>query len=64
MARKFNEMNERSLVLKFWEGLNSELREIMIIMKIDPEIDDINDVVYEVEQAEKSCDERIVERNR
>ena len=25
MARKFNEMNERSLVLKFWEGLNSEI---------------------------------------
>ena len=35
----------------------------MIMMKIDPEIDDINDVIYEVEQAEKSRDERIVERN-
>ena len=63
MARKFNEMNERSLILKFWEGLNSELREIMIIMKIDPEINDINDVVYEAEQAEKSRDERHHERN-
>ena len=57
-------MNDRSLALKFWEGLNSELREIMIMMKIDPEINDINDVVYKVEQAEKSRDERIVERNR
>ena len=36
----------------------------MIMMKIDPEIDNINDVVYKVEQAKKSCDERIVERNR
>ena len=32
MVRKFNEMNKRSLVLKFWEGLNSELREIMIMI--------------------------------
>ena len=63
MVRKFNKMNERSLILKFWEGLNSELREIMIIMKIEPEIDDINNVVYEVEQAEKLHDKRHRERN-
>ena len=35
----------------------------MIMMKIDPEINDINDIVYKAEQAEKSCDKRIVERN-
>ena len=59
IARKFGEMNERTVVLKFWEGLHPDLREIMALLNTDPEHDDINEIVEKAEQAERSRDERI-----
>lgn len=64
IARKFGEMSERTLVLKFWDGLDPELREIMALMNAEPEVDDINEMAEKAEQAERSLDERTRERNR
>src|SRR6266478_9732079 len=41
ISRKFPEMSERTVVLKFWDGLDSELRELMALMNTEPELDDI-----------------------
>lgn len=56
--RKFSEMSECAMVLKFWDGLNSELHEIMALLKANPEIDDLNEIIDKVEQAEVSWDKR------
>ena len=58
LARRFKEMNERTVVLKFWDGLNAEIREIMITMRAEPEIDDLNEIVFTAMQAEATRDER------
>ena len=58
LARRFREMNERTVVLKFWDGLNAEIREIMITMRAEPEIDDLNTIVHTARLAEATRDER------
>ena len=64
IGRKFPEMTERTTVLKFWSGLNSDLREIMAMMDAEPEIDYLNDIISKAERAEKARDERNRERLR
>ena len=51
-------------MLKFWDGLSSDLWEIMILLNAKPEVDDINKIVAKAEQAEKSRDEKNRERSR
>ena len=58
LAQKFKEMNERQVVLKFWKGLNGNLRGDMVMQRVNPEWDDLDTVVDEAIQCEKACDER------
>ena len=64
ISKKFPEMSERTLVLKFWDGLNPELREFMALMNTEPELDEISDIVEKAELAEKARDERNREKGR
>ncbi|KAF9641923.1 hypothetical protein BDM02DRAFT_3106262, partial [Thelephora ganbajun] len=61
LARRFKEMNERTVVLKFWSGLNSELREIMAISRAEPEVDDLDEIIIKAKRAENSLEEQICE---
>ena len=37
LAQKFKEMNEQQVVLKFWKGLNRNLRGDMVMQRVNPE---------------------------
>ena len=58
LARKFPEINERIVVLKFWKGLHSELRQTMVLLKADPERNTLNEIVEIAQEGERSRDER------
>ena len=58
LAQKFKEMNKRQVVLKFWKGLNGNLRGDMVMQRVNPEQDDLDTVVNEAIQCEKARDER------
>ena len=58
LAQKFKEMNKRQVVLKFWKGLNGNLRGDMVMQRVNPEQDDLDTVVNKAIQCEKACDER------
>jgi hypothetical protein len=62
LARRFNEMTERTVVLKFWDGLDPELREMMIPLGIEPETHDLNIMIQTAELVETQRNERT--RNR
>jgi len=57
LARKFKEVNERTVVIAFWKGLNMDLRKHMILMGVDPEIDDLNTVLDKALISEKARDQ-------
>ena len=57
-------MTERTVILKFWDGLNSELWEIMATMRTDLEIDDLNEIITKAKEAETARDERNFEWSR
>jgi len=57
LARKFKEANERTVVLAIWKGLNANIRKHMILMGIDPEIDDLNTVIDKALISEKARDQ-------
>lgn len=63
LSARFPEMNERTVVIKFWEGLNSELREIMAFGGVDPEITAYGDLVRRADDAERARDQRHLERS-
>lgn len=63
LARRLPELNERAVVLKFWDGLNSDIREIARIKDAEPEIDDLNEIIRKAQEAEVSREERNIERN-
>ena len=58
LARKFPEINERMVVLKFWKGLNSDLRQTMVLLGADPEINVLNEVIAKALESERSREER------
>ena len=57
LARKFKEVNERTVVLAFWKGLKSEIRKHMVLMGADPEVDDLNSVIDKAMISEKALDQ-------
>ena len=58
LAQKFKEMNERQVVLKFWKGLNGNLRGDMVTQRVNPERDDLDTVVNKAIPCEKAHDKR------
>ena len=58
LAQKFKEMNKRQVVLKFWKGLNRNLRGDRVMQRVNPERDDLDTAVNEAIQCEKAHDER------
>ena len=58
LARKFREMNERQVVLKFWNGLHGELRGDMVLLDIDPEVDGLDRIIRYASKCEKAQDQR------
>ena len=63
LASRFQEMTERTVVLKLWDGLNPELRELMIPMGAEPEVNDLNDIIQMAERAKTQRNERNRMRN-
>ena len=62
LARKFREINERTVVLKFWNGLNSEIKQLLALLSVSPETYDLDEIIRKAEDAEKSIGERDYER--
>ena len=58
LARKFPEMHERQVVLKFWNGLHGEIRGDLVMKGIDPERHGINKIVRNATRCEKVQDHR------
>ena len=56
LARKFKEMSERQVVLKFWHGLHGEIRKEMVLQHIDPEEDELSDVIDCAKKCERALD--------
>jgi len=63
LAARFSEINERTVALKFWEGLNWELREKMCSDRADPELDTLEELIEKAYSAEKGRDQRNFERS-
>ena len=57
-------MTERTVVLKFWDSITPELREIMVSKEMDPEIDRIEDTIHVAEQAKRQLEERVQAQNK
>ena len=55
---KFREMNERQVVLKFWNSLYSELQGDMVLLDIDPEVDGLDRIIRYASKCEKTQDQR------
>ena len=51
-------MTECTVVLKFWDSVTLEIREIMISKDMNPEVDGIEDIIHAVEQAETQLEAR------
>ena len=58
LAKRFQEMTERMVVLKFWDSVIPETREIMISKDMNPEVDGIEDIIHMVEQAKMQLEAR------
>ena len=58
LAGQFPEMTEQTVVLKLWDRLNPELRELMILMGAKPEVNDLNDIIQMAERAETQWNKR------
>ena len=58
LARKFKEMNERQVVLKFWNGLNHNIRGDMRLFSYDPERASLSSTIRWAIKCEKSQNER------
>ena len=63
LSGRFKEMNDRTIILKFWEGLNWELRETMASTGVDPEEMSLEQIIRKAEDAEKGRDQRNYERS-
>ena len=46
-------MTERTVVLKFWEGVNPDIRSKLIGKEVDPEVADLNEMISQAENTEK-----------
>ena len=62
ISARFSEITERAVVLKFWRGLNWELRELMALAGAEPELDDLQTMNRMAQGAEKGRDQRQYER--
>ena len=58
LARKFKETNERQVILKFWKGLNSNIRGDMALLHVDPERDSLERALKQAMKCEKAREER------
>jgi hypothetical protein len=53
LSKRFREMTERTVVLKFWDGVNSDIRSKLIGKEVDPETANLNEIITQAENAEK-----------
>jgi Holliday junction resolvase RusA-like endonuclease len=58
LARRFREVNERQVVLTFWKGLHANIRGDMVLLNVDPELDDLNTVLAKALVCERSREQR------
>ena len=58
MAKRFQEMTECTVLLKFWDSVTPEISEIMISKDMNLEVDRIEDIIHAVEQAEMQLEAR------
>ena len=54
LAWKFPEINKPAVVLKFWKGLNCGLRQTMVLLGADPEINPLPIIVEKAQESEWS----------
>jgi len=57
LARRFEEITERTVVLTFWKGLNAEIRKHMVIMGANPELHGIGVMIQLAITGEKARDQ-------
>jgi len=57
LARRFKEVNERTVVLTFWKGLNAEIRKHMVLLGANPETDSIGVMINLAVVSEKALDQ-------